>query len=325
VTNQTSGLSKPSLGIIRTYWKNGAFYWVSPANKWVRLGATEAEARDAHAKLAQVKFQPGTVGSLLERFVREVVPSKSARTQADYQDAVRYLTAAFGTMAVKSLDRRCISDYLTKRGAPVRANREVAVLSAALTYAMNWGMIQANPCYRLKRNPETGRSRYVENSEFTAVKSVAPTVVQDVMEVGYVTSQRISDVLKIKLSDLRDNGIYVCQNKTGARLLLRMSGDVADMVKRRAATAKTYLFEHDGKPYTYDGYASMFKRATQRALDQGLIEERFTIHDLRAKSLTDADLRGLDAQKLAGHTTRKQTEEYIKRRRTVEVDSLESI
>jgi integrase len=298
---------------------------VSPANKWHRLGATPDEAHATYAKIATLPFQPGTVGHTIDRYIREVLPLKSKRTQSDYLDAARYIKAAFGTMAAKKLDRKDISDYLTKRGARVRANREIAFLSTVMTHAMSWGVVIANPCSRVKRNEEKGRDRYIEDDEYKVVMELANGTVKDVAKIGYVTSQRISDVLKIRLEDVRDNGIFVKQGKTNARLLIRISGETLQMVQRRKASSKEYLFEHHGKPYTYDGYASMYKRVVKKALVRGLIKESFTIHDLRAKALTDADLVGMDAQKLAGHATRKQTEEYIKRRRTVEVDSLEAL
>lgn len=325
MTNQTS---KPSLGIPGTYWKNGAFYRVKD-NRWVRLGATEQEARDAYQQLSQKAFAAGTVGHAIERFEREVIPGKSPRTQADYLDATTRLKNTFGHMRIRTVKPHHISDYLTQRGAPVRANREVAVLSSVMTHAMSWGMIDANPCFRVKRNTEKPRDRYIEDSEYTAVLGVSNDLVRDVMTLSYTLAQRISDVLKLRVDDVRGDAIYVKQNKTGARLLIRMSQTVAEVVARRLDSAETYLFEHDspaGKvPYTYDGYAAMFKRTVKRALVRGLVTESFTIHDLRAKALTDADLAGRDAQKLAGHANRKQTEDYIKRRRTVAVDSLEAL
>jgi integrase len=60
----------------------------------------------------------------------------------------------------------------------------------------------------------------------------------------------------------------------------------------------------------------------RRALDKGLLKERFTEHDIRAKTLTDADERGQDAQRLAGHKSRAMTDRYIKTRRIEKVKPL---
>ena len=69
-----------------------------------------------------------------------------------------------------------------------------------------------------------------------------------------------------------------------------------------------------GRVLSYKGVRDAFERARLRA---GI--DDVTLHDLRAKSLTDADLQGLDAQGLGGHTTRKQTERYIRVRRVPRV------
>lgn len=39
-----------------------------------------------------------------------------------------------------------------------------------------------------------------------------------------------------------------------------------------------------------------------------------TLHDLRAKSLTDTDKQGNNAQKLGGHTDAKMTQRYLRLR-----------
>ena len=74
-----------------------------------------------------------------------------------------------------------------------------------------------------------------------------------------------------------------------------------------------------GQPYSISGFDSIWQRAMRRALAKGLLKERFTEHDIRAKTLTDADEQGQDAQKLAGHKSRAMTDRYIKTRRIEKV------
>ena len=52
------------------------------------------------------------------------------------------------------------------------------------------------------------------------------------------------------------------------------------------------------------------------------LKERFTAHDIRAKTLTDAAGLGQDAQKLAGHKSRAMTDRYIKTRTIEKVKPL---
>ncbi|WP_366523451.1 tyrosine-type recombinase/integrase [uncultured Microbulbifer sp.] len=74
-----------------------------------------------------------------------------------------------------------------------------------------------------------------------------------------------------------------------------------------------YLFHPHGKRtrYSYRAIRDGFGRARVKA---GV--EHTTIHDIRAKSLTDAKHAGTDAQRLAGHTSPSMTERYIRLRET---------
>lgn len=56
----------------------------------------------------------------------------------------------------------------------------------------------------------------------------------------------------------------------------------------------------------------MWNRVQVKWAKQG--NERFTFHDIRAKALTDAKHRGLDAQALAGHASPTMTNNYINQR-----------
>ena len=64
-----------------------------------------------------------------------------------------------------------------------------------------------------------------------------------------------------------------------------------------------------GKPVSYETVKDAFRKACDEAKVTGA-----TIHDLRAKSLTDTDKQGNDAQKLGGHTDARMTKRYLRLR-----------
>ena len=59
-------------------------------------------------------------------------------------------------------------------------------------------------------------------------------------------------------------------------------------------------------------------------IKEGIIKERFTEHDIRAKSGTDADASGLDAQALLGHEDAGTTKRYIRHKKAHKVAPLPS-
>lgn len=335
----TNPTSLPS----RVYQKNGAYYYVDRNRKWIRLGKTIEEALVAYKQVTSSK-SPRSVEAGFVWYFNNIAPRLSPRTQSDYKLDSEVILAAFGNMDLDALTTNHINQYMENRAlAPVRANRERALLStmynsligrstkrgqqAVIADRRQWSFIKTNPVEGSIKFEETGRDRYVEDHEYEAVWNLANQNVRDFMVFGYCTSQRIGDLIDIRLTDIRDINIFFDQNKMKrrgrSRLLIAMSDEMMEIVERRSKTAKVFLFEtRSHTQYTYDGISSQFKRTVAKAVKEGLISESFTFHDLRGKALTDADAAGMSAQKLAGHRSAAQTEHYIKRKRIQKVTSM---
>jgi len=66
----------------------------------------------------------------------------------------------------------------------------------------------------------------------------------------------------------------------------------------------------------------MWQRLQRRAVRDGILEQRFTFHDLRAKHATDKDEEHLNAQLALGHATPEMTKAYIRHPLGRKVDPL---
>lgn len=212
-----------------------------------------------------------------------------------------------------------IAKYLDIRGikAPIRANREISLLSHIFSYAMRWGQIDRNPCLGVAKHPEKGRDRYITDSEFESVKSFASELIAIVMDFAYITAMRKGDILKLRLDQITDDGIWIKQSKTGSKQLYEWTDGLTDTVIRAKALKRPirglHLFcTRQGQPYSDTGFKAMWNRVQIKWAESG--GQRFTFHDIRAKALTDAKRLGLDAQSLAGHASASMTEHYIKQR-----------
>ena len=225
------------------------------------------------------------------------------------------LRAVFGRMLPQDLTVQDVYRYLDERGktAPVRANREIALLSHVMRKAVRWGVIAESPIQRIEKHRERPRDRDVTIEEFRAVRDIAPPVIQVAMDLAVITGLRQGDILKLRLTDIREDGLDVRTSKTGKRLLFELTPGLQETIERarslRRRIGTVYLIANrNGQPYTPSGFRAMWQRTMRRALAEGRIQERYRFHDLRALAAKLAD----DPKALLGHTSERQTATYLR-------------
>ena len=303
----------------RFHRKGKVWYHVSGTlpRVWTRLSDDRAEALRLWAQREGQREDDSTrlFAVLARRYVREVLPTKSLRTRSDNEKELANLLRVFGHMPIDAIAPMHIREYLDIRGqaAKVRANREKALFSHIFNKAREWGYTAAqNPCQGVKGFKETGRDRYVTDEEFERVKARAHHTVVDAMDVALLTGQRPADVLKIKHSDIRDGALWIVQNKTGARLGIEITGELAAVIERisqrpRKVTGLYLIQDDNGQPLGQFTLRSRFDKARR------LAGVSFQFRDIRAKAATDTgDLA--HSQKLLAHRNRDMTEHYVRRR-----------
>lgn len=315
--------------------KHGAYYFVGRDKKWIRLSEDKALALAKWAELEGETPVPenedkpikGSVGELIMRYMIEIAPRKAAATYKGNIGEAENLKKVFGKMPIAGVLPVHIAKYLDTRGtkSKVRANREISLLSHMYSMGMRWGMATSNPCIGVAKHKETGRSRYIMDNEFEGVKELSSELIATVMDFAYITALRKGDILRLKLEQITDDGIWIIQSKTGSKQLYEWSDGLRKVVDKAKALKRPqwclYLFcNRQGEAYTDSGFKAMWQRVQIKWAEQG--GNRFTFHDIRAKALTDAKGLGLDAQALAGHSTAAMTEHYIKQREFKKVTPL---
>lgn len=303
----------------RMHRKGNTWYHVtgSAPRVWTKLSKDRAEALRLWAQREGVREDDSTrlFSVIARRYVREVYPTKAVRTRKDNDKELVHLLRVFGHMPIEQIAPMHIREYMDIRGqvAQVRANREKALFSHMFNKAREWGYTTAtNPCQGVKGFKEKGRDRYVSDDEFEKVRSLAHFTVVDAMDLALLTGQRPADVLKLQRTDIRDGALWIVQNKTGARLGIEITGELAAVIERikgRPCTAiSTYLIQDEkGQPLSYYAMRSRFDKARE------LAKVSFQFRDIRAKAATDTgDLA--HSQKLLAHKNREMTEHYVRRR-----------
>lgn len=293
--------------------RRATYYTITPDNQRINLGHDLLEAKRKLLDMEAGRPVAGTISELMERYMREVSPKKAPATHKDEKASKEFLLKVFGKVRPQDVRPTHVAKYLDVRGqvAPVRANREKALLSHLFSMAMRWGIVDSNPCRGVARNPEAPRDRLVTDRELCgfiaqAAGSETGTLLALTAWLAYLTGQRRGDLLTLRFDRITDDGIMIQQGKTGARVLIEWTPKLRECVAELRALPRPvrglYLVcNKAGQPYTDSGFKALWGRAMTAWVDAG--GERFHFHDLRAKAITRMVEDGRQARDLSGHAS----------------------
>lgn len=278
--------------------KAGSIYYRTTANDrhrfddraWFRLGRTEEEAFETWWTRKPEEAAPTSIAAVIHRYKQHRLPQLAASTQTQYTAALELLNAVFGQMSPSSLMPVHVYDYRAHRPR-VMGNREVAVLSAVMTYAVELGCVPRNLVREVKRSPEPARKRYVEDAELDEFLKHCSPFLQVYVALKLLTGIRQGQMLAIRLSDWDGERLKVPATKGGKDAYFSGEGladaiDACKQIRKGHALRSVYLFAtRYGQQYTGDGFRSIWSRAMRKFVGKGGVG--FTEHDLRAKVASD--------------------------------------
>lgn len=294
----------------RLHLKNGRYYYVH-RNTWTALSRDYHDALVEYARL----IRPASSGmqELLDSFIAHIRPTVAKGTLHTYGCAVERLRAAFVEFAPHQVKPVHVAQVLDHhRATPSMANVMRNVLKQCFAYAVRTGLAETNPVRDIAPFKEKKRGRYLTGAEFAAIRAKATPTLAAIMDVCYITGQRIGDVLKIRHADIDERGLFFQQQKTGNRLRIEMTDDLRAAIDAARALhprlrGLTLFHTRQGKPFSYSTVRTLWQRATTAA---GVADAH--LHDLRAKAATDARAQGLDSRALLGHTTEGAHNRYLR-------------
>ena len=344
----------------RWRYKHGAYYYRVPPGAeahWdgkteFRLGRTVKEAYKAWSeRLNAGPSDIANMSQLMDRYALEIVPTKAIKSQESNQLSLRRLRPVFGHMHPAKVLPRHYNQYKhTAAGkfGKTSINRDLEVLSHLLTMAVEWGVIDKNPLIgQVKKHRMRPRDRFVEDWEIAEVlglespkdKRTARTVNLAKLYVRFklMTGLRRSDILRLRLPELRDDGIHVQPHKTkdstGIRLIIEWdpAGELRELVDdilrlppRRVGDVLLFV-TREGMPYikesdSANAFDSLWQRFKDRVMAETKVKDRFQERDLRAKVASDSDTLQEASQRL-GHADSAITQR-VYRRKPVRVQPL---
>lgn len=339
---------------------NGTYYFDVPrgleqmwdGKKLFRLGDKLHEASNVWTqRMAQVDGEKDvkSIGQLLDRYRREVIPTKSPASQSSNMNQLPKLREVFGSMPLLPFKPQLIYQYVDQRskkkadpitgkvkGGKIAAHREVELLSHAYTKAVEWGYIDRHPFKgEVRLTGEKPRDRYVEDWEVIEALSLKPMrkagsvlMIQAYLRIKLLTGMAQADLLRLEPEiHFKDDGIHNQRHKTkgstGKRTIYEWSVELKeaiDMAMAARPKPSRFLFcTRDSKGYINEavgrssGWKSMWQRFMARVLEETKVTESFTEHDLRAKVASDAT--SLEhARSLLAHADSRTTDRIYRRK-----------
>jgi integrase len=304
----------------RVYERRGKLYYVhQQTQEWIPL----KDGLRTWAQIVQSADPAETLSALWAKFDLEVLSKKAKKTARNRRQEWSALEPTFGAVHPADVEPHHVWRYWRDRGETEGARHEIRCLSALLTYARQVGaMKHENPCYGLQLPGAKPRDRYVTDEEFIAVRSLAKGMVAYAMDLTLLTGMSQIDILTLERRQLLPDGILFDRAKTGKGQLIEWDDDgvlkslIYDQILKEKPQVRRFLIcksrRGAGHAYTSQGFEAIWQRLMKKAIKEEVIAERFTFHDLRAKSLSDA--KSLEeAQRRGGHADSKITQRVYRR------------
>lgn len=270
--------------------------------KPVNLGQDKRVAIQKVLDMNRASDDTGTVTELWRAY--QAMPQwkrLSDQTKKDYTIYSVKLLEVMGKVSARIIRPADIARYLRveRAEAPVRANREIALLSNLMTVAVERGDIDVNPCKQVKRNLERPRTEAPEPAELITfigwlqAQGGQRQVIAMMAEFAALAGSRRIEFLHLTLPQIDDKSAVIrlmrAKQHSGAKRVenVLISQAMEDLVKRLRSLPRPdgclHVFvTRDGNPYTDTGFASTWQRAMAKAVKDKIIPRRFTFHDLRA-------------------------------------------
>lgn len=297
----------------RMYLKHGRYYYVRPADgKWMPLSRDYSTALAEYGRLS-AKRDKHALQSLIDRALADMGLTVADSTIKNYKVCAARVLEAFDEFAPAQIRPHHVATFLDDaKATPSMANLLRSFLRGVFVRAVRWGIVEADPTRDIKPFKTAKRTRYITPEEFARIRGHASPVLQLLMDFAYITGQRIGDVMGIRYADISEAGIFVEQDKTGTRMLIAMTPDLADAIQRArdlhsSVKGLTLFHKRNGEPLSYFTIYGHWRRAC----DAAQVDDA-NFHDLRAASATDADEQGMDSQALLGHTTESSHRRYLR-------------
>jgi len=260
----------------------------------------------AEARKAQTP-KPGTLGGLISfYFQTEHFGNLANATKRDYRKCADFLHPIRDT-PVSAITTPLISGIHDRAAIKIgwrRANMVRTFLGQVFRYAIPKGLIDRDytvgviPKPRPKDRPYANRPWTPE--ECAVVLDRAQPHVRVALALIMNTGLDPSDALRLTRRQIDGNTIWGVRGKTGQEIAIPIGPTLqAALDAAPPHDAVTILASSRGKPWTYDGFSTVWHRFKKKLEADGVVQHGLTLKGLRHTVATTLREAGLDERQIA--------------------------
>jgi integrase len=235
-----------------------------------RYGSPEF-AENYRAALAPVEKKglgvprQGTVASLARAYIASAhFAGLASETKRHKRSAIETFAKDYGEYPVDRLEAKYVRKII--EGPPGRARTLLAAISALMTYAVDMGWRDDNPCRGVKR-PKLSKEGWHSwtDDELAAYRAqhANGTMARLAFELALCSIQRRSDLVRLGRQHVRDGLLTVTQQKTGNQAYVELGEELKAALM--PSQHLTFLVTSAGAPFTPGGLTHYFRLRCKEA------------------------------------------------------------
>lgn len=216
------------------------------------------------------KWPEGSFGALIGLYLASGhYKSLGDLTRRTYRNDMERFRAKYGQMSVRALERKHVTamlDALVKAGKSTKSLRRV--LGNLMTFAHERGWRRDNPMVGMRRPRKASEGfRAWSAEDIAAFEARWATGTRERLALALLlyTGQRRSDVVNMGRQHVRDGKIHVVQQKTGARLGIKLHAKLSAELALAPKDQMTFLQTQYGEPFKAAGFSNWFGECAKAA------------------------------------------------------------
>ncbi|MCG2585836.1 site-specific integrase [Massilia sp. TS11] len=285
-----------------------------------------------------------TVTEALERYLREVTPTKKPTTQRSEKITAEHLIGFLGKYSMAALSNDLVASYRDHRVAAGKSNNtvriELAMLSNLFTVAIQeWGLgLTHNPVAAIRKpSPGKGRDRRLNADEekrlMEAVEQHSNPMLGWIVHIAIETGMRQSEILNLRKAqvDLALRVVRLTDTKNDSARTVPLTAAATTALKAalenplRPKDCDLVFFGEPGK----DGERRPYQfTKTWAGIKESLGIDDLHFHDLRHEAVSRLVEGGLSDQEVAsisGHKSMQMLRRYTHLRAEDLVSKLDAL